>query len=30
VHVFDEGARDYYDLEHLWNSAPAYRSERTA
>jgi ribosome-associated protein len=30
VHVFDEDARDYYDLEHLWNSAPAYRSEETA
>jgi ribosome-associated protein len=23
VHVFDEAARDYYDLEHLWSSAPA-------
>jgi ribosome-associated protein len=30
VHVFDEAARDYYDLEHLWNAAPAFRSERTA
>jgi ribosome-associated protein len=30
VHVFDESARDYYDLEHLWNAAPAFRSERTA
>ena len=28
VHVFDEETRDYYDLEHLWNSAPAYRPER--
>ncbi|MGH9019754.1 MAG: ribosome silencing factor [Acidimicrobiales bacterium] len=24
VHVFDESAREYYDLEHLW-SAPATR-----
>ena len=23
VHVFDEAAREYYDLEHLWNAAPA-------
>lgn len=30
IHVFDETARDYYDLEHLWNAAPAFRSERTA
>jgi ribosome-associated protein len=30
VHVFDEAARDYYDLEHLWSAAPAFRSERTA
>jgi ribosome-associated protein len=28
VHVFDEAARDYYDLEHLWNAAPAFRHER--
>ena len=28
VHVFDEAARDYYDLEHLWNAAPAARNER--
>jgi len=28
VHVFDEATRDYYDLEHLWSSAPAYRPER--
>ena len=28
VHVFDEETRDYYDLEHPWNSAPAYRPER--
>jgi ribosome-associated protein len=26
VHVFDEAAREYYDLEHLWNAAPAFRS----
>jgi ribosome-associated protein len=25
VHVFDEAAREYYDLEHLWNAAPADR-----
>lgn len=25
VHIFDEEARDYYDLEHLWNAAPAVR-----
>ena len=25
VHVFDETAREYYDLEHLWNAAPALR-----
>ena len=30
VHVFDEETREYYDLEHLWNTAPAYRSERSA
>jgi ribosome-associated protein len=29
VHVFDEPTRDYYDLEHLWSSAPAYRPERS-
>lgn len=29
VHVFDEAARDYYDLEHLWSAAPASRTERT-
>ena len=28
VHVFDEAARDYYDLEHLWSAAPAFRPER--
>lgn len=28
VHVFDEETREYYDLEHLWSSAPAYRPER--
>ena len=25
VHVFDETAREYYDLEHLWRSAPVRR-----
>ncbi len=25
IHVFDEAAREYYDLEHLWNAAPAFR-----
>jgi ribosome-associated protein len=25
VHVFDETAREYYDLEHLWNAAPVLR-----
>lgn len=28
VHVFDEAARDYYDLEHLWSAAPSFRPER--
>lgn len=27
VHVFDVENREYYDLEHLWNAAPAYRPE---
>ena len=27
VHVFDEESREYYDLEHLWNTAPAMRGE---
>ena len=30
VHVFDEAAREYYDLEHLWNAAPAVRSATIA
>jgi ribosome-associated protein len=30
VHVFDEATRDYYDLEHLWSAAPAFRRERLA
>ena len=30
VHVFDEAAREYYDLEHLWNAAPAFRFAPTA
>ena len=25
VHVFDDTAREYYDLEHLWSAAPARR-----
>ncbi len=29
VHVFDEESRDYYDLEHLWNSAPSQHTEHT-
>ena len=28
VHVFDEITREYYDLEHLWSAAPAFRPER--
>jgi ribosome-associated protein len=28
VHIFDEVTRDYYDLEHLWSAAPAFRPER--
>lgn len=27
VHVFDEVVREYYDLEHLWNAAPALRPQ---
>jgi ribosome-associated protein len=27
VHVFDEAAREYYDLEHLWSAAPALRPQ---
>ncbi len=27
VHVFDESAREYYDLEHLWSAAPALRGQ---
>jgi len=30
VHVFDEDSREYYDLEHLWNAAPALRAEPIA
>ncbi len=26
VHVFDEAAREYYDLEHLWSAAPVRRT----
>ncbi len=29
VHVFEEAAREYYDLEHLWNAAPALRPQPT-
>lgn len=25
VHVFDDTAREYYDLEHLWSAAPSRR-----
>ncbi len=25
VHVFDAETREYYDLEHLWNTASAFR-----
>lgn len=25
VHVFLDAAREYYDLEHLWNAAPSTR-----
>jgi len=27
AHVFDEAAREYYDLEHLWSAAPALRPQ---
>ncbi len=27
VHIFDDGAREYYDLEHLWSAAPALRPQ---
>lgn len=26
VHVFDEVAREYYDLEHLWGAVPSLRT----
>ncbi len=29
VHVFVDAAREYYDLEHLWNAAPVYRPTTT-
>ena len=28
VHVFDDETREYYDLEHLWSAAPAFRPAR--
>jgi ribosome-associated protein len=27
VHIFDDTAREYYDLEHLWSAAPALRPQ---
>ncbi len=27
VHVFEDAAREYYDLEHLWNAAPSLRPQ---
>ena len=27
VHIFDDSAREYYDLEHLWSAAPARRPQ---
>jgi ribosome-associated protein len=27
VHVFEDAAREYYDLEHLWNAAPVLRPQ---
>jgi ribosome-associated protein len=27
VHVFQEAAREYYDLEHLWSAAPSQRHQ---
>lgn len=27
VHIFDDSAREYYDLEHLWSAAPALRPQ---
>jgi ribosome-associated protein len=27
VHVFEDAAREYYDLEHLWSAAPALRPQ---
>jgi len=27
IHVFLEAAREYYDLEHLWSAAPAFRPQ---
>jgi ribosome-associated protein len=30
VHVFDQETREYYDLEHLWSAAPAFRGTTPA
>jgi ribosome-associated protein len=30
VHVFDVETREYYDLEHLWSAAPAFRAPPSA
>jgi ribosome-associated protein len=27
IHVFVDAAREYYDLEHLWNAAPVFRPQ---
>jgi ribosome-associated protein len=27
IHVFLDAAREYYDLEHLWSAAPAFRPQ---
>jgi ribosome-associated protein len=30
VHVFSDEAREYYDLEHLWSAAKAFRPSARA